>query len=213
MRVPAWISCMVSSCLRPWKPHTNISSDDEDDPSTSTTSTLVQWRRDLLRHSHGEFSYAVVQGNVEIEDHSQVEIGSKGIFVGVYDGHGGATCSHFLKTRLFPIVISESCSVLGILLGAVCCYLLFYTFFLLFEVLLAGFCCCMEFNLPSDAFFLYFLFSMLIFVLFFDWCEKIGGEKWNESTNLNFKELCYTFLCIFIIMCMGYGNSNLCTLR
>ncbi|CAN1278154.1 Probable protein phosphatase 2C 43 [Linum perenne] len=59
------------------------------------------WSRDLEKHSCGEFSFAVVQANEVIEDHSQVETGRDSVFVGVYDGHGGADASKFISDHLF----------------------------------------------------------------------------------------------------------------
>ncbi|KAG2405711.1 hypothetical protein LR48_Vigan03g222300 [Vigna angularis] len=98
MPVPPWLSCMVTSCIKPFRPHAIVSSDDDDDE--------LLWCKDIRRHSRGEFSFAACQANQEIEDHSQVEIGSNELFVGVYDGHGGDDCSRFIKARLFNNLIN-----------------------------------------------------------------------------------------------------------
>jgi len=135
----SWISNLVFSCLSPLRCYTGTNAD-SDDEATNIGNSLL-WRRDLQKHSCGEFSYAVCQANEVIEDHSQVEIGSNAIFVGVYDGHGGDDASQFIRRRIFQNLISESfrvsmsgfAFVLGIFWLRVCCYLLLYTF-LLFEV-------------------------------------------------------------------------------
>ncbi|WVZ05844.1 hypothetical protein V8G54_019190 [Vigna mungo] len=108
MVVPSWLSSMVNSCLKPFKSHDNVSDDEDNaDPSTSTGNELL-WRRDIQRHACGEFSFAACQANREMEDYSQVEIGSNALFVGVYDGHGGHDCSRFIKTRLFNNLIAAA---------------------------------------------------------------------------------------------------------
>jgi pyruvate dehydrogenase phosphatase len=61
---------------------------------------VLLWSRDLGRHAAGEFSFAVVQANEVLEDHSQVETGADATFVGVYDGHGGAEASRFISNHL-----------------------------------------------------------------------------------------------------------------
>ncbi|KAG5006784.1 hypothetical protein JHK85_025326 [Glycine max] len=76
-------------------------SKDGDVDDVSTIGDALVWGKDLEKHSCGEFSYAVVQANEVIEDHSQVETGSDAVFVGVYDGHGGAEASRFINDHLF----------------------------------------------------------------------------------------------------------------
>lgn len=66
------------------------------------------WCRDLDRHCCGEFSFAVVQANEILEDHSQVETGRDATFVGVYDGHGGPEASRFIRDHLFLHLMSET---------------------------------------------------------------------------------------------------------
>ena len=109
----SWLARLVSSCLRPVRRYARMSKDGDDDDdgvdeSTSSVEDSLLWRRDLLKHSCGEFSFAVVQANEVIEDHSQVEIGSDAIFVGVYDGHGGPEASRFVRDHLFQHLMSES---------------------------------------------------------------------------------------------------------
>lgn len=66
------------------------------------------WSKDLEKHYYGDFSFAMVQGNANMEDHSQVEIGRNATFAGVYDGHGGSKASKYIRDHLFAHLISES---------------------------------------------------------------------------------------------------------
>ncbi|KAK2363503.1 Protein phosphatase 2C family protein [Trifolium repens] len=59
------------------------------------------WSRDLLEHQLGEFSMAAVQANGVTEDRSQLDVGNKALFVGIYHGQNGAEASNFLSTNLF----------------------------------------------------------------------------------------------------------------
>lgn len=62
----------------------------------------LMWYKDLVPHSCGDISMAVVQANARLEDQSQVEIGSSGTFVGIYDGHGGHEAAEYVCDHLFP---------------------------------------------------------------------------------------------------------------
>ncbi|MED6137858.1 hypothetical protein PIB30_068930 [Stylosanthes scabra] len=102
----SWLARIVSSCLRPVvRRYARMNKDDDldDDPNSLQDSML--WCRDLEKHSCGEFSFAVVQANEVIEDHSQVETGPDAVFVGVYDGHGGPEASKFINDHLFRHLI------------------------------------------------------------------------------------------------------------
>ncbi|KAJ1432836.1 hypothetical protein SESBI_06373 [Sesbania bispinosa] len=103
----SWLARIVSACLRPVRRYARMSKDDDFDSSSAVEDALV-WYRDLEKHSCGEFSFAVVQANEVIEDHSQVETGSDAVFVGVYDGHGGPEASRFINDHLFHNLMSES---------------------------------------------------------------------------------------------------------
>lgn len=59
------------------------------------------WFRDIGRYAGGDFSMAVVQANQVLEDQSQIESGSFGTFVGVYDGHGGPETARYVCDHLF----------------------------------------------------------------------------------------------------------------
>ena len=85
----------------------NVNVNDIDDP--------LVWSKDLERHSCGEFSYAVAQANLFMEDHSQVETGSNALFVGIYDGHNGPYAAKYLSLNLFNHVIGECYLILTLL--------------------------------------------------------------------------------------------------
>ncbi|KVH99764.1 probable protein phosphatase 2C 42 [Cynara cardunculus var. scolymus] len=59
------------------------------------------WFRDIGKYGSGEYSMAVVQANQVLEDQSQIESGSFGTFVGVYDGHGGPDVARYVCDNLF----------------------------------------------------------------------------------------------------------------
>ncbi|CAK8570976.1 unnamed protein product [Lathyrus sativus] len=111
----SWLARLVSACLRPVRRYARMNKDvDNDSDGASTTGDALVWCKDLEKHSCGEFSFAVVQANEVIEDHSQVETGSDAVFVGVYDGHGGADASRFVNDHLFHHLIriaQENCSI------------------------------------------------------------------------------------------------------
>ncbi|XP_024401694.1 probable protein phosphatase 2C 46 [Physcomitrium patens] len=107
-----WLTKMVISCWRPAKrcAHGQGVTDCQDP---------LLWGRDLCSHALGEFSYAVVQANGILEDMSQVESGSFGTYVGVYDGHGGPEASRCINEYLYNFVLNNiteqggmSCDVL-----------------------------------------------------------------------------------------------------
>lgn len=81
----------------------------DDDSSVGGEDDELLWSRDLEKHSHGEFSFAMVQANQVLEDQSQVETGQSATFVGVYDGHGGCEVSKYISDHLFHHLLSESC--------------------------------------------------------------------------------------------------------
>ncbi|KAF3673189.1 putative protein phosphatase 2C 68 [Capsicum annuum] len=89
----------LSACWRPLSRYVPMSKD-EDDVIGGEDDPLL-WFRDLEKHSCGEFSFAVVQGNKECEDYSLVDTSSEGTFVGIYDGHGGIEAAKFVRDHLF----------------------------------------------------------------------------------------------------------------
>ncbi|PSS36306.1 Protein like [Actinidia chinensis var. chinensis] len=93
----SWLGKMASACWRPVRRYARMNKDDDGGGEDDT----LLWCRDLEKHSYGEFSFAVVQANEVIEDHSQVETGCDSTFVGVYDGHGGPEASRFICDHLF----------------------------------------------------------------------------------------------------------------
>ncbi|KAK8302714.1 hypothetical protein V6Z12_D04G105200 [Gossypium hirsutum] len=107
----SWLARIALACWRPVsryarmnKDYNNSNSDELEEDSFSLRDSLL-WCRDLEKHSCGDFSFAVVQANEIIEDHSQVETGKDAIFVGVYDGHGGPDASRFISDHLFQNLI------------------------------------------------------------------------------------------------------------
>lgn len=96
----SWLSRLAMSCWRPvFRRYARMNKDDIDELGGVDDALL--WCRDLDRHCCGEFSFAVVQANEILEDHSQVETGRDATFVGVYDGHGGPEASRFIRDHLF----------------------------------------------------------------------------------------------------------------
>lgn len=97
----SWLARIAEACWRPVRRYARMSKDD----GAADVDDSLLWSRDLGRHSAGEFSFAVVQANEVIEDHSQIETGPTATFVGVYDGHGGAEASRFVSNHLFRHLI------------------------------------------------------------------------------------------------------------
>ncbi|KAJ3688193.1 hypothetical protein LUZ61_017357 [Rhynchospora tenuis] len=88
----------------------------DDNPITSiqgfkgNKSNHYHWEKKLARHLYGQYSMALAQANVQFEDRCQLESGPlsniipngpTGVFVGIYDGHGGDRCSQFVLDNLF----------------------------------------------------------------------------------------------------------------
>ncbi|KAK4404947.1 putative protein phosphatase 2C 68 [Sesamum angolense] len=95
----SWLGRTASSCLSPLSQYARMNKDDEEGLGGEDDALL--WSKDLEKHSHGEFSFAVVQANTFLEDQSQVETGRHATFVGVYDGHGGPDASRYISDHLF----------------------------------------------------------------------------------------------------------------
>ncbi|XP_016446364.1 putative protein phosphatase 2C 43 [Nicotiana tabacum] len=96
----SWLIRTVSACWRPLSRYVPMSKD-EDDVFVGGEDDVLLWCRDLEKHSCGEFSFAVVQANSVLEDHSQVDTGREATFVAIYDGHGGPEASRFVRDHLF----------------------------------------------------------------------------------------------------------------
>ncbi|KAK8966394.1 putative protein phosphatase 2C 25 [Platanthera guangdongensis] len=94
----SWMRRTGLACLARARRYARLRKDDDGDD------TLL-WSQSIGHHSAGEFSMAVVQANDSIEDRSQVEIGRRAIFVGVYDGHGGADAAQYISGNLFAHLI------------------------------------------------------------------------------------------------------------
>lgn len=119
---------IASACWRPLSRYARMSKDDNEDDSLGGDNDGLLWSRDLEKHSCGEFSYAVVQANEVIEDHSQVETGHFATFVGIYDGHGGPEASRFISDNLFLHLMSEAFSAYLTLLTFLQSFLNLYNF-------------------------------------------------------------------------------------
>ncbi|KAH9673940.1 putative protein phosphatase 2C 68 [Citrus sinensis] len=103
----SWLARITMACWRSVRRYARMNKDnfnyndiDISDSDSSHQDSLL-WCKDLEKHSYGDFSFAVVQANEVIEDHSQVETGRDAFFVGVYDGHGGPEASRFIRDHLF----------------------------------------------------------------------------------------------------------------
>ncbi|KAL7587489.1 hypothetical protein Lser_V15G38540 [Lactuca serriola] len=65
------------------------------------------WSEDLRKHTFGDLSYAVAQGDMDKHDFSQVEIGVNATYAGIYDGHGGSLASAYVYHHLFSRIIRK----------------------------------------------------------------------------------------------------------
>lgn len=101
----SWLTKIASACLGPVRRCARTRKDEDDSDNGRGVADDLLWSRDLGRHAAGQFSFAVVQANEALEDHSQVETGSAATFVGVYDGHGGAEAARFISDHLFAHLI------------------------------------------------------------------------------------------------------------
>ncbi|KAI3667479.1 hypothetical protein L6452_42540 [Arctium lappa] len=97
----SWVGKLASALWLPLSLYARMNKDDNLDDDKDA----LLWCKDLEKHAFGEFSYAIVQANDVLEDHSQVEIGRNATFVGVYDGHGGPEASRYICDHLFPHLI------------------------------------------------------------------------------------------------------------
>lgn len=102
----SWLGKTATSCLSPSGRYAPMNKDNEEEGAGWEDDALL-WSKDLEKHSHGEFSFAVVQANNVLEDQSQVETGKEATFVGVYDGHGGPEASRYISDHLFNHLISK----------------------------------------------------------------------------------------------------------
>ncbi|XP_041991174.1 probable protein phosphatase 2C 38 [Salvia splendens] len=105
---PTWKKLV---CWRPFaeKEGENSSNGGGGGGGSSGLADSLWWHKDFGYHHYGEFSMAVIQANVILEDQSQLESGPMsstesgpyGTFVGVYDGHGGPETARFIRDHLF----------------------------------------------------------------------------------------------------------------
>jgi pyruvate dehydrogenase phosphatase len=107
-----WLERIASACWDRVRRY-GLTRKDEDAGDADAGADDLLWSRDLARHAAGEFSFAVVQANDVLEDHSQVETGAAATFVGVYDGHGGAEASRFISNHLSAHIVRTSPSLMN----------------------------------------------------------------------------------------------------
>lgn len=102
-----WLERIASACWDRVRRYalTRKGEDDAASGDADAGADELLWSRDLARHAAGEFSFAVVQANDVLEDHSQVETAAAATFVGVYDGHGGAEASRFISNHLSAHIV------------------------------------------------------------------------------------------------------------
>ncbi|KAK1439224.1 hypothetical protein QVD17_05040 [Tagetes erecta] len=97
------LSTLINFLKACWRPSDRLGSD-----ATGRQDGLL-WYKDIGQHLTGDFSMAVVQANMLLEDQSQIESGPLsfldsgpyGTFIGVYDGHGGPETSRYINDHLF----------------------------------------------------------------------------------------------------------------
>lgn len=96
---------LLSLCLKPFGGRTDNSGSTGGNNNNNFNGDFVKdgllWFRDTGKYASGEFSMAVVQANMVLEDQSQIESGPFGTFVGVYDGHGGPEAARYVCDHLF----------------------------------------------------------------------------------------------------------------
>ncbi|KAJ4789899.1 hypothetical protein LUZ62_041145 [Rhynchospora pubera] len=77
-------------------------------PNGAASEEENQWERKLGNHLYGQFSMALVRAKVKSKNRCQlvsgplsnVPNGPTGVFVGIYDSHGGDLCSQFFRANL-----------------------------------------------------------------------------------------------------------------
>ncbi|PIA51280.1 hypothetical protein AQUCO_01100250v1 [Aquilegia coerulea] len=91
---------LFSLCWKPFGVKVNGSSGGNNSFGKEGREGLL-WFHDIGRYASGEFSMAIIQANQVIEDQCQIESGSFGTFVGIYDGHGGPDAARYVCDHLY----------------------------------------------------------------------------------------------------------------
>ena len=107
------LSKLINILTACWRPSSDRYYDGGSDAGGRQEGLL--WYKDVGKHFNGDYSMAVVQANMLLEDQSQIESGPLsfldsgpyGTFVGVYDGHGGPETSRYVNDHLFQNLKSK----------------------------------------------------------------------------------------------------------
>ncbi|KAL8120360.1 putative protein phosphatase 2C 42 isoform X2 [Apium graveolens] len=93
---------LLSLCWKPFRgSNSNSSSVNHSNLDGDFGKDGLLWFKDTGKCASGDFSMAVIQANMVLEDQSQIESGTFGTFVGVYDGHGGPEAARYVCDHLF----------------------------------------------------------------------------------------------------------------
>ncbi|MED6107592.1 hypothetical protein PIB30_015341 [Stylosanthes scabra] len=75
-------------------------------PFKNITKDPNLWSLDISDHYCGQFSYSTVRAtDPHTQDYSQVEISSKALYIGIYDGHCSPHTAQFLSENLFRRIV------------------------------------------------------------------------------------------------------------
>ncbi|CAI5481087.1 unnamed protein product [Closterium sp. Yama58-4] len=65
------------------------------------------WHKALESTHLGRFSLAMYEANYIMEDTVEVQSSSRGVFIGIHDGHNGSEAAEFLRETLYNNIMSE----------------------------------------------------------------------------------------------------------
>ncbi|CAI5523393.1 unnamed protein product [Closterium sp. Naga37s-1] len=65
------------------------------------------WHKALESTHLGRFSLAMYEANYIMEDTVEVQSSSRGVFIGIHDGHNGSEAAEFLRETLYSNIMSE----------------------------------------------------------------------------------------------------------
>ncbi|MCD7456504.1 hypothetical protein HAX54_031942 [Datura stramonium] len=99
----------VIACWRPLSRYVPMSKDEDDALGGEDDPFL--WCRDLEKHSCGEFSFAVVQANQVLEDHSQVDTGREGYLANTLNTRRNGTIDEEVLKNAFAATENDFLSL------------------------------------------------------------------------------------------------------